>query len=82
MMSVVMKHAVKPDYRLKEDEYLNDDGFAYCKNCHTPRQYRFTLEGRTLIVHAACNCKDEKQKRSCLDDFILKIHYSTLLLIS
>ncbi|MBR6826077.1 MAG: ATP-binding protein [Oscillospiraceae bacterium] len=63
MMSVVMKHAVKPDYRLKEDEYLNDDGFAYCKNCHTPRQYRFTLEGRTLIVHAKCNCKDEKRKQ-------------------
>ena len=43
---------------LQGDEYINeDDGLIYCAGCHTPRQRRVPLEGRTLLPTIMCRCQ-------------------------
>ena len=47
-------------FELQPDEYLGEDGLAYCKNCHTPRVYRYM---------ANCNYEERTAHRikgSCL----------------
>ena len=45
---------------LKEDEYLNEsDGLIYCSKCHTARQTRKELAGRTFTPYILCNCQRE-----------------------
>ena len=37
---------------LKEDEYLNEsDGLVYCSKCHSARQTRKELAGRTFTPY-------------------------------
>lgn len=45
---------------LQTDEYLGDDGLAYCKNCHTPRVCR--IEDSYFPV--ACKCREETYKKA------------------
>ena len=40
---------------LQPDEYLGEDGLAYCKNCHTPRVYRC----EDNFFHVPCKCRQE-----------------------
>lgn len=45
---------------LQGDEYINeDDGLIYCAGCHTPRQRKVPLEGRTLLPTIMCRCQQE-----------------------
>ena len=37
---------------LQPDEYLGEDGLAYCKNCHTPRVYRYEDNFFQFLVNA------------------------------
>lgn len=46
---------------LKEDEYLDDKGFPYCKKCKTPRFYKFDFDnGEVEIVSGRCKCQQEE----------------------
>ncbi len=45
---------------LQTDEYLDDDGLAHCKNCHTPRVCR--IEDSYFPV--ACKCREEAYKKA------------------
>ena len=45
---------------LQPDEYLGEDGLAYCKNCHTPRVCR--IEGRYFPVN--CKCRQEAYEKA------------------
>lgn len=45
---------------LQTDEYLGDDGLAYCKNCHTPRVC--CIEDSYFPV--ACKCREEAYKKA------------------
>ena len=45
---------------LQPDEYLGEDGLAYCKNCHTPRVCR--IEDRFFPVN--CKCRQEAYEKA------------------
>ena len=45
---------------LQRDEYLNEsDHLIYCTKCHTPRQGRYTLQGRVFMPPIRCKCQQE-----------------------
>ena len=45
---------------LQPDEYLNEsDHLIYCTKCHTPRQGRYTLQGRVFMTPIRCKCQQE-----------------------
>ncbi len=45
---------------LQQDEYLGEDGLAYCKNCHTPRVYRY----EDNFFHIPCKCRQEAYEKA------------------
>lgn len=45
---------------LQPDEYLGEDGLAYCKNCHTPRVYRY----EDNFFHIPCKCRHEAYEKA------------------
>ena len=45
---------------LQPDEYLGEDGLAYCKNCHTPRVYRY----EDNFFHIPCKCRQEAYEKA------------------
>ena len=45
---------------LQPDEYLGEDGLAYCKNCHTPRVYRI----EDNFFHIPCKCRQEAYEKA------------------
>lgn len=47
-------------YRLKEDEFLGDDGLPYCKKCKTKRF--FTVEDNSFAMFGSCECQQREQK--------------------
>ena len=58
---------------LQPDEYLNEsDHLIYCTKCHTPRQGRYTLQGRVFMPPIRCKCQqeiyDQKEARRKLSE--------------
>ena len=52
-----------PARALQEGEYVNaEDGLIYCSACHTPRQTRVTILGRTMTPFVPCRCEQERQE--------------------
>ena len=48
------------NWELQPDEYLNEsDHLIYCTKCHTPRQGRYTLQGRVFMPPIRCKCQQE-----------------------
>lgn len=47
-------------YRLKEDEFLGDDGLPYCKKCKTKRF--FVVEDNSFAMFGSCECQQREQK--------------------
>ena len=45
---------------LQPDEYLGEDGLAYCKNCNTPRVYRY----EDNFFHIPCKCRQEAYEKA------------------
>ena len=46
---------------LQEGEYVNaEDGLIYCTSCHTPRQTRVIILGRTMTPFIPCRCEQER----------------------
>ena len=44
---------------LRSDEYIVNDGLFYCSKCHTPRQKRIEVAGRTIEPRCMCACQTE-----------------------
>ena len=50
----------EPNRELQSDEYFHDsDHLIYCAKCHTPRQGRYTLQGRVFMPPIRCKCQQE-----------------------
>ena len=50
----------EPNRELQPDEYFHDsDNLIYCAKCHTPRQGRYTLQGRVFMPPIRCKCQQE-----------------------
>lgn len=47
-------------YRLKEDEFLGDDGLPYCKKCKTKRF--FVVEDNSFAMFGSCECQQREQR--------------------
>lgn len=45
---------------INEDDYIKD-GLLYCGKCHTPKQKRFFVGGKTIMPHMLCSCETEKR---------------------
>lgn len=62
-----------PTRELQPDEYFHEsDRLIYCAKCHTPRQGRYTLQGRVFIPPIRCKCQQklynqEETKRKLLE---------------
>lgn len=58
---------------MKPDEYLNEDGIVYCKNCGTPRQLRISIFDREQLVPISCRCQldriNEQRRKEKKRDF-------------
>lgn len=50
-------------YALQEGDYTGEDGLLYCGKCHTPKQVRQPLLGEMKVLHCACKCSVERNKR-------------------
>ena len=48
---------------LREDEYLNEDNLICCRKCHTPRQKRIDVIGRTIEPRCLCKCQQAEQEK-------------------
>ena len=65
---------IKPA-RLREDEYLGEDGLIYCSKCRTARQKRIEAAGRIIEPRCMCACQtaayeqreQERKHREFLD---------------
>ena len=49
--------------QIREDEYLNKDGLICCSKCHTPRQKRIEISGRTIEPRCLCKCQQAEQEK-------------------
>lgn len=47
--------------KLKEDEFLGDDGLPYCKKCKTRRFW--VLDEGDVCMHGACQCMQEAAEK-------------------
>lgn len=47
--------------QMRDDEYIGDDGIAYCKACKTPRFY--VSEDKQFTARCACKCQAEEAER-------------------
>ena len=62
-----------PTRELQPDEYFHEsDRLIYCAKCHTPRQGRYTLQGRVFMPPIRCKCQQklynqEETKRKLLE---------------
>lgn len=55
---------ISRQYEEHEDDYRNEDGLLMCGKCHTQKEYvRTKNDGTTRIVHCACDCSVERNKR-------------------
>ena len=45
---------------INEDDYIKD-GLLYCGKCHTPKQKRFVVGGKTIMPRMLCSCETEKR---------------------
>ena len=45
--------------QLRGDEYINESGLICCSKCHTPRQKRIEVAGRTIEPRCMCACQTE-----------------------
>lgn len=50
-------------YARQEGDYTGEDGLLYCGKCHTPKQVRQPLLGEMKVLHCACKCSVERNKR-------------------
>ena len=50
-------------YSEQEGDYRNADGLLMCGKCHTPKQVRQPLLGEMKVLHCACKCSVERNKR-------------------
>lgn len=49
-----------PTRELQPDEYFHEsDRLIYCAKCHTPRQGRYTLQGRVFMPPIRCKCQQK-----------------------
>lgn len=61
--------------KLRDDEYLGDDGMSYCKNCHTARV--FVSDDKKFVARCMCKCESEaeaereqeRQRQRAIDEF-------------
>ena len=49
--------------QLRSDEYIVNDGLIYCSKCHTPRQKRIEVSGKTIKPRCMCACQTENYDR-------------------
>ena len=69
-----LDNLIKPA-SLREDEYLEKNGLIYCSKCHTARQKRIEVSGRTIEPRCMCACQtaaydqweQERKHREFLD---------------
>lgn len=47
--------------KLREDEYLGEDGLPYCKKCNTPRFW--VSDDKKATANCACKCRQEEIRR-------------------
>ena len=47
----------------RSDEYIVNDGLIYCSKCHTPRQKRLEVSGKTIEPRCMCACQTEDYDR-------------------
>lgn len=45
-----------------EDTYLNEEGLLMCRRCHSLRQRKLPIMGKTRTVHCMCNCELQQIK--------------------
>ena len=65
---------IKPA-RLREDEYLGEEGLIYCSRCRTVRQKRIEVAGKTIEPRCMCACQtaayeqqeQDRKRREFLD---------------
>ena len=48
---------------LRSDENIGNDGLIYCSKCHTPRQKRIEVSGKTIEPRCMCACQTEDYDR-------------------
>lgn len=53
----------RKDYTLKEDEYIGEDGFVYCKKCNTPRQHLFESGNDKAVFFLRCQCQEAEMQK-------------------
>lgn len=51
------------DYKLKEDEYADENGLPMCKKCKTKRYFTFEVEDGIKVVYSKCKCQEEEYKK-------------------
>ena len=49
--------------QLRGDEYINESGLICCSKCHTPRQKRIEVSGKTIEPRCMCACQTEDYDR-------------------
>lgn len=49
--------------KMREDEYLGDDGLIRCVQCHTPRQITVNVDGRVFRPRVLCACQNAAQEK-------------------
>lgn len=50
-------------YARQEGDYTGEDGLLYCGKCHTQKQVRQKFLGEMKVLHCACKCSVERNKR-------------------
>lgn len=62
-ISVDMEGFLQP-VQLRQDECLEEtSGLIYCSSCHTPRQKRIHVNGRTIEPRCLCKCQQEAYEK-------------------
>lgn len=65
----------EPNRELQSDEYFHDsDHLIYCAKCHTPRQGRYTLQGRVFMPPIRCKCQQELYYNNQINENYIPIH--------
>ncbi len=49
-------------YRIKDGDYIGENGLWYCGNCNTPKQTEITVMGEVYRPFCTCDCEKQKNE--------------------
>lgn len=60
-LDTVVKQIASGELKIRDDEYIGENGLPYCKNCKSPRMWY--SDDKQFVARCVCKCEAEAEER-------------------